>query len=50
MVTVNNCDCERCEYNEDGYCYAEDIDLSSGGVCLCMQVRISEEVESADSD
>lgn len=28
------CDCEKCENNEDGFCYAEKIYMSDNGVCL----------------
>ena len=43
------CDCEKCENNEDGFCYAEKIYMGDGGVCLsCCGIDVEVDEESED--
>lgn len=37
------CEDEKCEYNEDGICYAERIDID--GMCLTFREKVNEESE-----
>ena len=44
------CDCEKCENNEDGFCYAEKIYMSDGGVCLSCRGIVDEESGENEKD
>lgn len=34
------CDCENCEYWEDGFCYSDRIYLNGNGVCIsCIYIE-----------
>lgn len=40
------CGDEKCEYNEDGLCYAERIDID--GMCLTFRGKVEKGTENED--
>ena len=39
------CDAEYCEYNEDGICYADRLDMDGNGVCMTIRTVVNDESE-----
>ena len=50
ISTNADCDAEYCEYNEDGMCHANPLEMDGNGVCISIKTVVRDEDENGGAE